>query len=240
MAIDNPLDLIKGSPFAHFRDRVGSVDHAARTDRVAPGYQGGFAVAEERLAKAAAAGWQNIPGGKHGGKRRQVGGKWEYQYESSAHAGRAATHHKKEAERSIASANRSGDHAAAFNAHQQRAMMHMQHAKQAEKHASPDADAIDAKHKPKMMEHHAALMDLHSRFRDPPNHIRAEIDHHQKEGGAANAARVAEHKAAKKHHQGKLQGLRDKHPGKLSRPQAVQDQMDHHEAEGRKHSERIG
>ena len=50
MAINNPLDLIKGSPFAHFGDRVGSVDHSARTDHCAPGYEGGFA--EDRITKA--------------------------------------------------------------------------------------------------------------------------------------------------------------------------------------------
>jgi DNA topoisomerase IB len=44
-------------------------------------------------------GWQPVPGGKHGGYRRKQGPRWVYWYPSSAHAARAADHHKQTGER---------------------------------------------------------------------------------------------------------------------------------------------
>ena len=44
-------------------------------------------------------GWQPIPGGKHGGYRKKAGKGYTYWYPSSAHAAKAAKHHKKKGER---------------------------------------------------------------------------------------------------------------------------------------------
>lgn len=44
-------------------------------------------------------GFQPVPGGKHGGYRKQVGGKWEYWYPDAASVGQARAHHAAEASR---------------------------------------------------------------------------------------------------------------------------------------------
>jgi hypothetical protein len=47
-----------------------------------------------RLVLRKAGGWQNIPGGKHGGQRKREGGHWIYRYPSRAHHAEAVAHHE--------------------------------------------------------------------------------------------------------------------------------------------------
>lgn len=140
----NPLDVING--------RVSVEDAMALHKAMAKGVgdqEVEAAEDEDEDEKEAEAddvekggGWQPVPGGKHGGERRRVGGKWQYRYQSKKHAQRAARHHDKKADEheeradSMAEAMREGyvqegdedDHEAEIRAERDRAEAHRDHA----------------------------------------------------------------------------------------------------------------
>ena len=94
-----PLDLVKGGPtdmqIVEFGSQVGAVRYS-NPGPPTPGYQGGLFEADQLFKageKPPGSGWYAVPGGKHGGYRKFIGGKYEYWYPSPKHAAEAHKYH---------------------------------------------------------------------------------------------------------------------------------------------------